>query len=139
MQGTGGALLFSFGLFISSRLHAHAAGFGDHRYSYSVYGDIYSARGRRCWYAHGRRRECGNDDFWINDCVASYPPSVCDRRALFRRVGAGIALGSWNMSLAVYIMRFRPIRYGWGPGARRYIAINRGNVDSPRSCCRLRL
>lgn len=31
-------------------------------------------------------------------------------------------------------MRFRPIRYGWGRGARRYIAINRGNIDSPRSC-----
>lgn len=30
-------------------------------------------------------------------------------------------------------MRFRPIRYGWGRGARRYIAINRGNIDSPRA------
>ncbi len=37
------------------------------------------------------------------------------------------------MSLAVYIMRW-PICYGWGPErARWYIAINRGNADSPRA------
>lgn len=35
--------------------------------------------------------------------------------ALFSGVRAGIALGN-EYVVAVYIMRFRPIRYGWGPG-----------------------
>ncbi len=58
--------------------------------------------------------------------------------ALFPASGPGLHWAT-NMSLAVYIMRFRPIRYGWGRGARRYIAINRGNIDSPALMrCRLR-
>ncbi len=36
-----------------------------------------------------------------------------DRRALFRRRGRDCNSGNEYVGLAVYIMRFRPIRYGW--------------------------
>ncbi len=40
-----------------------------------------------------------------HDCVASYPPSVCYRRALSGASGPD-CIWQMNMSLAVYIMRF---------------------------------
>ncbi len=140
MQGTGGKLtvfLWPFSSPLSST--PHAAGFGGrHRYSYSGHGDIYPTRGRHVGALPGRRRERGNDDFWINDCVASYPPSVCDRRALFRRRGrdcTGQRICHWRFTLCA----FGPFAMAGGRGARRYIAINRGNIDSPALMrCRLR-
>lgn len=134
-----GSLLFSFGLFHLLSSTPHAAGFGGrHRYSYSGHGDIYPTRGRHVGALPGRRRERGNDDFWINDCVASYPPSVCDRRALFRRRGrdcTGQRICHWRFTLCA----FGPFAMAGGRGARRYIAINRGNIDSPALMrCRLR-
>lgn len=58
--------------------------------------------------------------------------------ALFSGVGAGIALGNeYVIGGLHYALSAHSL---WlGPGARRYIAINRGNIDSPALMrCRLR-
>ncbi len=89
-----GSLLFSFGLFHLLSSTPHAAGFGGrHRYSYSVYGDIYSARGRHVGTLPGRRRERGNDDFG-SMIVLHHTRHPFVIAALFSGVGAGIALGN---------------------------------------------
>ncbi len=89
---TAGSLLFPLAFSSSPLVYAPCCcGFGGrHRYSYSVYGDIYSARGRHVGtLSRQASRGCGDDDFGSMIVLHRYRPSVC-RRALSGVGAAGL-------------------------------------------------
>ncbi len=135
MQGTGGKLTVFLLPFTSlcSRPMLLALG-GRHRYSYSVYGDTYQPA-VVILRASGRRRECGNDGFWINDCVALIPAIIRLRSPRSSGVsrdctGQRMYVG-WRFTLCA----FGPFAMA-GAGAPPHIAINR--TLSPAPARRLR-